>query len=116
MEQFSLMDLLGLQPFNPETNKPISLPGGMQATEYTTTSIDPNSGKYMIHPQIWFNGQEPKYLQGEAGLQAALIYEMNGGNAFPRFDTAEEADAWARNRSQGGGGLLSMAVPMSGGN
>jgi hypothetical protein len=102
-----LLDIIGLQPFNPEVNKPISLPGGRQATEYSATSLDPQSGKYVVHPQIWFSGQEPKYLEGEKGLEAALVYEMNGGTAFPRFDTVEQADAWARSRSSGGGGLLS---------
>jgi hypothetical protein len=106
-----IFDLIGLAPFNPDVNKPISLPGGSQATEYSATSLDPSSGKYVVHPQIWFSGQEPRYLEGENGLEAALIYELNGGAAFPRFDTAAAADAWASGRSDAGGGLLSNGGP-----
>ena len=102
-----VLDLIGLQPFDPKVNKPIPLPGGGQATEYSATTLDPTSGKFVVHPQIWFWGKEPRYLAGEQGLGAALVYEMNGGSPFPRFDTVDQADAWARSRSDAGGGLLS---------
>ena len=102
----SLMEILNLRPFDPQQDKPISLPGNMSATEYSATSFDPQSNSWIVHPQIWFNRETgaPSYLAGERGLEAALTLEMMGNPSFPRFASEEEANMFASGRSQGGGG------------
>ena len=108
-----LFRLLGLRPFDPGVDQPISLPGGSGATEYLATSYDPDTQMWLVHPQIWFNREtgEPTYMGGEQGLQAARALEIMGSPMFPRFKTVEEADMFAAGRSRGGGaqqGILSM--------
>jgi hypothetical protein len=105
-----------LAPFDARINKPVGLPNGGEATEYTTTSIDPISSKFMVHPQIWFNeGGEPVYLKGEDSVMAALYYELESGKKFPRFNDEESANDFAANRSSTGGaksGLLALMKSM----
>lgn len=103
------MDLKALiHPFDPVRNKPVQLPTGAQATEYSVTSQAPD-GTWLVHPQIWWRPDgSPMYIPNEQGLAVALAYERMAGHKFPRFKTAEEADAFASGRSKHGGGLLGM--------
>ena len=97
-------ELLGLAPFDPDRNKPVALPGGSYATEYSATTQLPD-GQYIVHPQIWWDQQgNPRWLGDEWGQRAAMLYEQQSGNPFPRFASPQEADAWAANRSHNGGG------------
>ena len=101
-----IFDLLRLRPFDPARDRPVSLPGGNFATEYSTTSQDPFTGEWIVHPQIWWNDRgEPVYLPGDQGLEVVQALEAMGGAMFPRFSSVREADSFASGRSQGGGGM-----------
>lgn len=105
-----MREILGLSPFDPQKNKPVSLPGGGYATEYSATGQD-GSGSWMVYPQIWWDqGGNPRLMSGDMGLQAASIYEMAGNKPFPRFKSQEEADSWAASRSAHGGGTKGKIV------
>ena len=101
-----------LVPFDASVHKPIDLPTGRQATEYTSTSIDPISKKWMVHPSIWFNQNgDPVHLNDDDGVMAALYYEISSGNKFPRFSEEKNANIFAGDRTAKGGGrggLLAM--------
>ena len=103
---------MDLRPFDPSIDKPIQTVGQNYATEYVKTVVDPMSGKWMLVPSIWFRADGSPTLisnDDEAAFTAAY-YSMTTGAAFPTFSSREEADQWARGRSQSGGatkGLLS---------
>lgn len=100
---YSLLDMLGFAPYDPNVNKPAQLPGGGEATEYTATSQLPD-GSWVVHPQIWWDADgNPRWL-GPQSLDMALIYETNTGNVMPRFKTEEDANKYATSRSSAGGG------------
>ena len=101
------MDLTKLlHPFDPTRNKPVQLPAGGQATEYSATSQAPD-GSWIVHPQIWWQPDgEPRYFPDAQSLAVAMYYEQITGHKFPRFASPSEADAFASGRSQKGGGLL----------
>ena len=101
---YSLRDMLGLAPYDPKTNKPISLPGGEYATEYTATSQLPD-GSWVVHPQIWWDAEGNPHWLGEQSLEMALLYEDNTGSVMPRFETENDANKFAATRSSGGGGM-----------
>ena len=99
----------GASPFNPRTDKPIELPGGRKATEYTTTiEID---GKFVNVPQIWFQNGKPIFFDAKAGRRLDMMverYESGTGKKFPRFNTEAEATEAARKRSASGGASKSL--------
>ena len=100
---YSLLDMLGFAPYDPEANKPVDLPGGEYATEYTATSQLPD-GSWVVHPQIWWDSEgNPRWL-GEQSLDMALLHEANTGSAMPRFETEADANKYAATRSSVGGG------------
>ncbi len=89
------MALMGLHPFDPAANKPIPLPGGSFATEYSGTWQD-DQGQWFTAPQIWWDPQgNPAWLGGDEGRNMALLYEQMGNMGFPRFGSVQEADAFA---------------------
>jgi len=99
---------LGAVPFDPKVNKPIQLPHGGIATEYTAT-IELN-GKYAVVPQIWFKSDKPVYYdRGKDQLMSIVQqYEDATGKSFPRFDTISDADKYAIQRSKSGGASKSL--------
>lgn len=100
-----IYQMIGLRPFDPSIDKPVSLPGGSFATEYTTTSQDPYTGEWVVHPQIWWDEKgKPVYVPGEQGLRVVQALEAMGANPFPRFKDLAEADKFSVSRSQMGGG------------
>ena len=96
----------GASPFNPKTDKPIELPGGGKATEYTATiEVD---GKFVNVPQIWFQNGKPIFFDAKAGRRLDIMvnrYEAATGKMFPRFNTEAEATKAARKRSTSGGAM-----------
>ena len=94
---------MGAVPFDPKINKPIELPAGRIATEYTAT-IEVG-GKYLVVPQIWFKGNKPVYYdRGKDQLMSIVQqYEDATGKSFPRFDSIDAADKYAVERSKSGG-------------
>ena len=96
--------MASLEPFDPKKHKPIDTVAGNKATEYTTTMESPD-GKIWNIPQIWFDEKtkEPKYLAGDKAWDAAAKYEERTKKKFPRFDSLEEGDTAAQERSNAGG-------------
>ena len=96
--------MASLEPFDPKKHKPIDTVAGNKATEYTTTMESPD-GKIWNIPQIWFDEKtkEPKYLAGDKAWDAAEKYEERTKKKFPRFDSLEEGDTAAQERSNAGG-------------
>jgi len=100
---YSIFEMLGFSPFNKEKDRPVQLPGGQQATEYTATD-QLEDGSWIVYPQIWFDQEgQPRWL-GANALEMALMHEANTGKRLPRFATREEADAFSQGRSAAGGG------------
>ena len=101
----------GATPFDPKKHKPIELPNGGSATEYTATiEID---GKFVNVPQIWFQGNKPLFFDSGLGRSLDIMvssYERGTGKMFPRFDTEAKASDAARKRSAVGGATRSLLV------
>lgn len=75
---------------------------GSKSTELTTTVQDA-SGQWVNVPSLWRN--EDGWVELDEDQQAAAVadYEGKSGQAFPRFETLEEAEAAAESRSSAGG-------------
>lgn len=100
----------GPSPFDPKKDKPIQLPGGSNATEYTATiEMD---GKFVNVPQIWFQNGKPMFFDAETGWRSLFTmvksYEAGTNKLFPRFNTVAEAEAAAIERSTAGGATKSF--------
>ena len=103
MDDETFKRLSRLRPFDPELDQPIQLPNNRKATEYTTTSKLP-SGEFVVHPQIWFNDEgKPTFLKGEQSLPVVEMLEAFGNSPFPRFKNVQDADNYARGRSNSKG-------------
>jgi len=78
--------------------------GDYEMTEYTVTVQDP-SGKFVVVPSIYMNeNNKPVQFKKESQVfNAAMNYEQSSGKKFPRFNTQEEADKFAKKRSDSGG-------------
>ena len=99
----------GASPFDPTKDKPIELPDGRIATEYTSTiEID---GKFVNVPQIWFLNGKPLFFDARDNRKLDMMvasYERGTGKKFPRFDTEDEAVGAAKSRSLAGGASKSL--------
>lgn len=105
MDDNEFKKMMELRVFDPELDQPINLPNNQQATEYTTTSQLP-SGEWVVHPQIWWDGEgKSHFYEGESSLQIVEMQEAFGSKPFPRFKTVEEANSFAAQRSKQEGGL-----------
>ena len=93
-----------LHPFDPERDKPVKLPNGYEATEYTRTYRDPGSGAFVVIPTIWYTDDGNAVFVGDRAVQLMQTFESDTGSAWPRFSSIREADAYARDRSNRGGG------------
>lgn len=92
-----------MEPFDPKKHKPIELPNGGMATEYTATERSPD-GKWWNIPQIWFNpAGNPTYPARYQNI-AEAYEKKKGEQVFQRFDSQEEAVSAAQGRSDSGGG------------
>jgi len=94
-----------LIPFNPVSHTPQQGVAGKRNTERTVTvKID---GKVALVPTLYFSDDGSSVDVGdffsEEIANIAQIYEQRTGLQFPRFDSEEEAKAFAADRSQGGG-------------
>lgn len=93
-----------LHPFDPERDKPVKLPNGYEATEYTRTYKDPGSGAFVVIPTIWYTDDGNAVFVGDRAVQLMQQFEGKTGNKWPRFSSIREADTYARERSNEGGG------------
>ena len=74
---------------------------GSQSTEYTIGVNDKrlNKGRPTVIPSIWMVNGKIVELDQASAREAAV----KSGLTFPDFDTHEEGDAFAFERSKGGG-------------
>ena len=101
-----------LNPFDPEVNEAQDVFGvGSPSTEYLTTIVL-EDGSALVAPSIWWSKDgSPRFL-GDTETQTPFEdavrtmvekYEEETGLMFPRFNSVEEADKFAANRSKAGG-------------
>ena len=93
----------GLTPYEPGINFPQDVGLGGISTEYTATDFDPN-GQVFNYPQIWYDRQGmANVLPQDQAYDQALAYENGTAQRFPRFNSLENAETFAVNRSAMGG-------------
>lgn len=111
-------------PFGASPLRPF-LPGerrdnldGSYSTEVTRTVETPDGG-WSVVPSLWMGDDGPQdfgALGDDALGEMAAAYEARTGEQFPRFDGLDAAEAWAVQRSEGGGAsdtpLARMPDPM----
>ena len=98
-------------PFGASPLRPF-LPGerrdnldGSYSTEVTRT-VEMPDGSWSVVPSLWMGDDGPQDFDAmdDDGIgHLASEYEARAGERFPRFGGLEEADAWAMQRSEGGG-------------
>ena len=96
-----------VEPFDPKKHKPKDIGLGGPSTEYLITVDDPDGG-VMVIPRIWWDSKgEPSLVKQKEAIKQAKKYEESSGKKFPRFapKAYEEADEFARSRSDGGGAM-----------
>jgi hypothetical protein len=78
--------------------------GDYKMTEVTMTFEEP-SGKFVVVPSIYMdkNNKPVQFTKESQVFNAAMNYEQSSGKRFPRFNTEEEADKFAKKRSDSGG-------------
>lgn len=98
-----LPDGSNLRPFQP--GEQINNPDGSYSTELSTTWQLPD-GQFVNVPSLWMGDNGPVRFnpEDEQGILGALQqYEFGRGQSFPRFMSAQEAEAAAMQRSNAGG-------------
>lgn len=92
-----------LRPFMPSERR--DNPDGSFSTEVTRT-VEMPDGSWSVVPSLWMGDDGPQDFDAmdDDGIgHLASEYEARAGERFPRFGGLEEADAWAMQRSEGGG-------------
>lgn len=92
----------GMQPFNPETDRPQDVGFGGPSTEYLAGAEDPY-GNQFNYPQIWWQDGKPVLLDPDAAYDQSMRWEGATGLMFPRYRSADGAEMAARSRSEQGG-------------
>lgn len=91
-----------LRPFR--AGEKIDNPDGSYSTERTATYRLPD-GKWVNLPTLWMGPDGPVDLAGkeEDVLKTASAFEKATGSVYRRFDTVDQAEAAAKERSANGG-------------
>ena len=90
-----------LRPLN--NSEAIENPDGSKSTERTVTLEE--EGEFIVAPSLWMGPDGVVDLAGDqnAIIEAITRYEELTGKFFPRFATVEDANEFARERSESGG-------------
>ena len=99
-------DVKTVRPFNP--GERIDNQDGTFSSEWTTSiNIE---GKEVLVPTIWMTSKGPVDLarHPESIVRAMREFESRGKKKFPRFNSREEAESYARERSRMGGNAHGM--------
>lgn len=93
-------DMSDLRPFQSWEHRTNG--DGSVSSEITTTYQD-ETGKWVNAPTLWRNGDGWVELDEDQQRETVRAYELANGQTFKRFDTLEEAEAAAQERSNNGG-------------
>ena len=100
-----------LEPFDYMKHKPQDVGLGGPSTEYLIT-VDSPEGGVMVIPSIWWDSDgKPKLIENQReAVLLAKDYEKTTNKQFPRFafKAYQEADKFARERSEAGGASTSF--------
>lgn len=108
-----LVEQPSLRPFDPKRDKPRANADGSYSTEILRTVQTPTGWANV--PGLWWGEDGPAELgdySDDELARLALSYEKDSGSTFPRFNTVNEAESAAKNRSAKGGATQgSLAAP-----